>query len=101
MIRKRLGFTGLLILYLCLVTVAIIGASSGSTILGRSVIVSGGGTAAISEVRMNGTVGQAITGASAGTSTRIQAGYWNASSPSAPPFHILSLPIVLNDYVSD
>lgn len=91
--RTRLAFPAVVTLFAGLVIVVISDASPADNFIRRSAIVSSSGTVANGEVHLTGSLGQAITGASAGTSTQLQAGFWEAST--SPSYHVL-IPLMLN-----
>ncbi|MGD8585741.1 MAG: hypothetical protein PVH65_12130 [Chloroflexota bacterium] len=78
--NSRLTFPVLAAVGAALIIGLLVATVAAQTIIGRSIITAGGGTAAGGEASVSGLVGQAITGLSSGASTQIRGGWWSSTS---------------------
>lgn len=69
--------------------------AQNTTLIGRWHIGGGGGTASGDDIRIGGTLGQAVAGKSSDGNITLQVGFW-AGRPQANIY----LPLVLRDYIS-
>ena len=92
MARQRLVRV-LAMLSLSAILVTTVSSASGRISMRRQVMASGGGYASSDHFALVGTIGQPVTGYTAGTSRALVAGYWSGYSASAKLSEQIFLPL--------